>query len=43
MTLTGTWANTRTGALALTRAGGGAPVRHRRIPPNPGISERRAP
>jgi len=41
MTLTGTWAKTRTGALALKWTAGEAPVRNRRTPHNPGISEGR--
>ena len=41
MTLTGTWAKHRAGALALKWAAGDAPVRHRRKPHNPGISEGR--
>jgi hypothetical protein len=41
MTLTGTWAKHRTGALALQWTARDAPVRHRRTPPTPGISEGR--
>jgi hypothetical protein len=39
MTLTGTWAKTRTGTLTLTWTVGEAPVRHPRNPPTPAISE----
>jgi len=39
MTLTSTWINDRTGALVLKWTVGEAPVRHRRHPHHPGISE----
>jgi hypothetical protein len=41
MTLTGTWAKDGTGALVMTWTTGEVPVRHRRKPHKPGISEGR--
>ena len=40
MTLTGTWITNPDGTLALKWTAGQAPVRHRRKPHTPGISER---
>jgi len=41
MALTGTWVKDRTGALVMKWTVDEAPVRHRRHPPTPGISEGR--
>jgi hypothetical protein len=41
MALSCTWASDRTGALVMTWTAGGALVRHRRTPRNPGIREGR--
>jgi len=39
MALTGTWVKDPTGALVLKWTADDAPVRHRRHPPAPGLSE----
>ena len=41
MALTGTWVKDRTGALAMKWTVDEAPIRHRRKPDAPGISEGR--